>query len=213
MKWSALTQKARENFLSTYHDCGYSANDVITHYKEDEELKAKGFDIDEIHYSGFSSQGDGACWKGRVDLKKYITLNWLAPEVAVKREVILALLDNDDITPRVMISLMPSRYSHSNTMQVDDGIEVYFNSRVIIDATGCRDSIFFGAYSQDILEAIGGEAFLREVEDEVLSAAKELADTIYKALEKEYEYQHSEECVSELAEANDWDFNEEGEMK
>lgn len=214
MKWSALTKAARENFLSTYQDeDDYSGNEVIEMYKEDEELKAKGFDIDEIYYSGFSCQGDGARWKGRVDLKKYVTLNWLAPEVAVKREVILALLDNDDMSGYVHIDTNGSRYQHSNTMQVRDGLQTYFTQPTLIDAPSCRDSIFFGALSHEILEAIGGEAFLNEVGQEVLAAAKELADTIYEDLEKEYDYQHSEECVSELAEANDWDFTEEGEMK
>lgn len=212
MKWSALTKEAREKFLSTYTDDGYSANSVLADYKQDEELKAKGFDMEDIFYSGFHCQGDGACWRGRVDLKKYIMHHWLAPDVAVKREVMLALLDNDDMTQYLSIRTQ-GHYSHSGTMQVNNGIEVYFSKATLIDSPECRDSIFFGACSEDILAAIGGEAFLEEVEDEILDAAKELADTIYKALEAEYEYQHSEECVSELAEASDWDFTEEGEME
>ena len=37
-----------------------------------EEGKTKGFDIDEIQFSGFWSQGDGACWEGYINLKKWV---------------------------------------------------------------------------------------------------------------------------------------------
>ena len=210
MTWPQLTPKARERFLSTY-SADYFADCTLEYYKEDPDIKAKGFDIDEIFYTGFSCQGDGASWKGRVGLAQYIRHHWTDDATAVKREVMLALLGNDDMSGYINVNTR-GHYSHSNTMYVQYSLEVYFNSTTTIDDPCLKDTLFFGASSQDILAAIGGEAFLEEVEEEVLSAAKELADEIYKALEEEYDYQHSEECVSELAEANGWKFDNEGNL-
>lgn len=211
MKWTELSEKARERFLSTYNDEGYSGQNVIMMYKSDPEVAAKGFDIDEIYYSGFSSQGDGASWKGRVDLKKYVTHFMTAPEDAVKREVLLAMLENDDMTNYIQLDTS-GRYCHSNTMYVKHGIETYFGPGTTIDAKHIKENMFFGANVADLLEAIGGDDTLEAFCEEMLTAARELADEIYAALEKEYDYQHSEECVAELAAANDWEFDEEGEM-
>lgn len=210
MKWTELTPKARESFLSTY-SADYFADCTLEYYKEDPDVTAKGFDIDEIYYSGFSCQGDGASWKGRVGLSQYIKHHWTDDATAVKREVMLALLENDDMTNYIQLDTRGS-YCHSNTMYVKHGIETYFGPGTTIDAKHIKENMFFGANVADLLEAIGGEDTLEALCEEMLAAAKELADEIYAALEKECDYQHSEEVVAELAEANDWEFNEEGEM-
>lgn len=211
MKWSELTPKARESFLSTYHDTHWGSESILDFYKEDPDTKANGFDIDEIYYSGFSCQGDGASWKGRVRLKRYVEHFMTSPDDAVKREVLLAMDGNDDVSPNIYISTR-GNYSHSGTMYVNAELVTYYGELTTIDAASLKDSMFYGAYTGTIFEAIGGEAMLEALCEEMLQAAKDLADEIYKALEAEYDYQHSEECVAELAEANDWEFNEEGEM-
>lgn len=210
MKWTELTPKARESFLSTY-SADYFADCTLEYYKEDPDVAAKGFDIDEIFYSGFSSQGDGASWKGCVKLGDYIKHHWTGDDTAVKREILLAMLENADMANYIQIATRGS-YCHSNTMYVKHGIETYFGPGTTIDAKHIKENMFFGANVADLLEAIGGDDTLEAFCEEMLTAARELADEIYAALEKEYDYQHSEECVAELAEANDWEFDEEGEM-
>lgn len=210
MKWTELTPKARESFLSTY-SADYFADCTLEYYKEDPDVAAKGFDIDEIFYSGFSSQGDGASWKGRVKLGDYIKHHWTGDDTAVKREILLAMLENADMANYIQIATRGS-YCHSNTMYVKHGIETYFGPGTTIDAKHIKENMFFGANVADLLEAIGGDDTLEAFCEEMLTAARELADEIYAALEKEYDYQHSEECVAELAAANDWEFDEEGEM-
>jgi hypothetical protein len=208
MKWTELTPEAREKFLSDYNNEGFDGSDTIEYCKTDPDIRAQGFSIATINYSGFWSQGDGACWTGRTHLPSYIKHHWKDADTAVKREVMLALLDNDDCTRSLSIHTR-GHYYHSGTMYIDTTIETYFGTDTTI---ANKDSLFHNALSQDILEAVGGETLLREIENEVLDAARALAYTIYKVLEDDYEYRSSEEYIAEMAEANDWDFNEEGEM-
>jgi hypothetical protein len=53
---------------------------------------------------------------------------------------------------------------------------------------------------------------LVEVASQMLDQAITLSDDMYETLEKEYEYITSEEYFSELADANDYEFTEDGEL-
>ncbi len=48
------------------------------------------------------------------------------------------------------------------------------------------------------------------VRDAIDRALRDFADWIYSQLEKEYEYQMSNECVDENIRANEYEFTEEG---
>ena len=68
-----------------------------------------------------------------------------------------------------------------------------------------------------VLERLGvseilGNTEIDEIDEIILSAARDYADEIYKDLEAAYEYECSEENYKELAEINEWEFDEEGEM-
>jgi hypothetical protein len=66
-RFSELSEEAKEKSIETNRDinCGDSfwSECVIEDAKE--QAKTIGIDIDHIYYSGFSSQGDGACFDGR----------------------------------------------------------------------------------------------------------------------------------------------------
>ena len=64
----AAKEKAREWFrASSTHD-DWGAESVIDHAKHVGALI--GFEVDEIYWRGFWSQGDGACWAGSVTYAK-----------------------------------------------------------------------------------------------------------------------------------------------
>ena len=210
MKWPELSAKARERFLSSYTDDGWP-DDTLCYYKEDPSFKLRGFDIREIYWRGFYNQGDGASWTGRVYLKPLITQTMLAPDDAVKREVFLALIDNGDLMHWLEIKQLGS-YCHEMTMQILDALQAYYAMDTSINDASCKESIFYGAQSDTILEAIGGNEALAYLETFALDAARALAREIYAALEADFEHAHSEAVVAELAEANDWEFDEDGTL-
>lgn len=81
-KFSELSEQAKERARDWYRevnndDFSFHAECVISYAKEVAELL--GITIDKIYYSGFSSQGDGACFTGSFDSKN-INLKKLTEE-------------------------------------------------------------------------------------------------------------------------------------
>jgi hypothetical protein len=163
-----------------------------------------GFRIDDIKFSGFWSQGDGACWMGLVDLNKWIE----SPECDLSLRCKMLMksgLINDFIAKDVRVSCSRSNYFHSGTMDLTDGIEIY-------DASwGLTDGPLAGMSGTDWYEEM--TPFLPDAHEALLKSVRGFADEIYKQLEKEYEYLTSEEQFIEMCDANEWQFTEEGEME
>jgi hypothetical protein len=79
-----------------------------------------------------------------------------------------------------------------------------------------QESIFKGMNALDLLNLITSSDFdlksMADIADALKESAKDYADKLYKQLREEYEYMTSEESLIESCEANDWQFNNEGEM-
>lgn len=206
-KFTELSQSAKDAAIGRYAMPDYDWwDDTIDDYKSDPDVKAKGYDIDEIYFSGFSSQGDGACWKGRVFLKPWITTHMVAPEDAVKREILLALIEEGWISSSAKITTA-GRYSHSYTMGIGT-INTHWND----DTEGCieAEGLFQGAQIVALLEAIAGFSTLDDLEADILSACRELADTIYSDLESEHDGYFEEDAFADTAAVSEWEFDENG---
>jgi hypothetical protein len=140
-----------------------------------------------VYWSGFCSQGDGACFEGRYRYRKGAAalLRAEAPQdtklhafadilAGVQRQHFYRLEAN--VTHR-------GRYVHSNTTQ----IEVY-------DAkTG--DVTTDQSAAETVSETLRG-----------------FMDWIYRQLEKEYDYRLSDEAIDETVTANEYEFTEEGKL-
>ena len=83
-----------------------------------EDSKKEGFYItqDDIQFSGFCSQGDGASFTGVVDLLEYLTKSKLLTSYRSLVKEIRSGWMNDEAT----ISRSHSNYLHENTCSVDD---------------------------------------------------------------------------------------------
>ena len=137
-----------------------------------------------IYYSGFWSQGDGACFEGSYSYKpgasKAIrdyapndkTLHRIADELqAVQRRYFYKL--NASCTHR-------GHYYHSGCMSV----------------SVCLDDSYASVSDTD--------------EDKIIDAMRSLADWFYNQLEREWEYQNSDEAIDEGIRANEYEFDEGG---
>lgn len=141
----------------------------------------------EIFFSGFSSQGDGASFHGSYSYAKggAKAIRNHAPQDAELHRIADRL---QAIQSRYFYRLSASIgsgpgsnfYSHSGTMSVD--VDSGDDYRTVDDAD---------------------ESDIREL-------MRDFADWIYSQLQKEYEYQTSDESVDESIRANGYEFDEDG---
>ena len=138
-----------------------------------------------IYFSGFWSQGDGACFEGTYRYAKGATkkireyapqdkeLHRIADELqAVQRKHFYHLIASMNHT---------GHYCHSGCMSVE--VE----------------------HNEDRYRDIG------DAEEGITQLMRDFADWIYDRLESEYDYQTSDEAVEEAIRANEYEFDEEGE--
>jgi hypothetical protein len=170
-----------------------------------------GFVIDDINFSGFYSQGDGACWSGQVDVATWLKTH---TEDSIARDAWCALIQEDFCDKHFGI-LTRGHYSHSNTMMcvgwdwVDESGE---DDHLYLK----QPTIFQGMHYQDVRNLITSSDFIytdpNDIQEAAFESAKDYADQLYKRLREEYEYITGEENLIEMCEINDWKFNDEGRM-
>lgn len=142
-----------------------------------------GLNIEEIYFSGFWSQGDGACFTGNYSYKKD-SLSFLKSylgENAEQSSPYRIAKELQEIQRKQFYSVeceiaQRGMYSHSHTM--------YLSS--------------FDAKRYD------------ETENDLLRCFRAYADWIYKSLQKEYEYQTSDDAVTERLQ--EFEFIENGKI-
>ena len=143
-----------------------------------------------IYWSGFWSQGDGACFEGTYKYKKGAVdaVKSYAPQDKELHRIAYALQEAQRPFFYKLCATMKHRghYQHSGCMQVE--VEVDSDNDYSDSAT------------------------LRNSEGTVIQCMRDFADWIYKRLEEEYEYQTSDEAVAETCEANGYEFYEDGSI-
>jgi hypothetical protein len=202
-KWSELSEEARQRATENYFTpAGEWAEFILTDFRED--MKMLNVDITNVNYSGFWSQGDGASWTGDIDVKAYLCRTY--PD-DLKRMVLLQAMEEDWVGTRLYIS-STGRYYNEGAMDIDE-ISRGPTSWGVFEEPG----IFQGANIPERLVAFGwhSRGFV-ELEKEVLEWARTKARELYKNLDAEYEYQTSDEYLADLCEANEYVFDEDGNL-
>jgi len=184
-----------------------------------ERVALKGYTVSykNIHFSGFWSQGDGACFRGRVHKTNEEILALLPCDLAAKIKLInskLRLLGEDDRIDDLSCDFTletSGRYSHSGTMQID---KVYINFGQWTrcsphTCTCCPEWPSLCNELESIYELVDNEIY-SSVEKAVLEEARGLADQLYEELEKEHEYLTSDEFIAERLRDSDTEFTEDG---
>lgn len=173
-----------------------------------EDGPARGFSIDEIQFSGFHSQGDGASWTGHIDLADFIEYHNTQEASDYTRYTMLAELIRDGwCEEKVAVSRNGFYYNHSGTMRsagIDDSIN-YADDDAVMDR-----GILEGANVKELAESINSDYLFNELEEWVMSRARAYADEIFKQLKEEYEAYTSEEYFIDLCDINGWRFDKRG---
>lgn len=217
-EFKELSAEAREKALAAHVEHGMDYdwwNDV--YYDAITDGRESGFELDDIRFSGFSSQGDGASWTGRVRVLEY--LNWKIPQMqpddtALPSYITMReLVDNEMLFSRIEITRGGGMYVHENTMLCEtDSSDYGSTDPEDWDTTTLHKGVLAGARVADLLEAYDFGTVINSIIQDSLQDARAYAKEIYRQLEKEHDWLTSPEGFAETAEANDWRFDESGDF-
>lgn len=204
-----LNAYGKANAMSRYNDAPDDwADEIIANAKRDGP--ARGFVIEDIAWSGFHSQGDGASWTGGIHLPSFIEYhNKPESEDFSKYTIMLELIKDGWTEKYIEVARHGYLYSHSGTMHVSDISDNFYNASE--DGTTCIDAgILEGANAYELIQSIDAYSMLSELQEWMESKAKKYADDIYIQLRDEYDAYTSEERFKEVCDINDWRFDTNG---
>jgi len=186
-KYEELSDDAKQTALEKLSDINVDHEWWYDYEDKKEIAKLMGIDIDNIYFSGFSSQGDGACFEGNYEYKKNsikAVIDYAPQDVELHR-IVKAL----QAVQKTAFYGITASVKHSGH---------YYHKY-------CTD------ISVDMPENIG-QAKFSEIEDATIELLRDYMDWIYRQLQSEYDYQTSEEAILETIEANEYEFTEDGEL-
>lgn len=137
-----------------------------------------------IYWSGFCSQGDGACFEGRYSYAKGCAK--AIREYAPKDAELHRIADQLTAIQKEYFYAIQATMKHRGH---------YYHS-------GCME--FTVTAERDNLKPLGDN------EDAIVQLMRDFADWIYKQLEAEYDYRNADEYVDEAIKVNDYEFTKEG---
>ena len=200
-KFSELSPEAQQHALeeqsqieSEYFDPEFVYDDAATiaelfglDIRQTRKIRNDGshFYDPTIYYSGFSCQGDGACFEGRYEYKRGALK--AVKDYAGQDERLHRIVKALQEIQRKNFYQLTARTTHSGH---------YYHS---------------GCMSVDV-ERSDGKEMTDDAEEMVKECLRDFADWIYKQLEAEYDYRTGEESCREAIEANDYEFTEKGDM-
>ena len=138
-----------------------------------------------IYWSGFSSQGDGACFEGTYRYKK-------GSIEAVKKHA------NDEALNGIVKELCEVQRKHFYRLTATVTHRGYYYH------SGCTSIEVEDR--EDVHKDLHGD------DENIAQLLREFMDWIYEQLENEYEYQNSDEAVEGNIICNEYEFTEEGEI-
>lgn len=189
-KFSELSKeskgKAREWYRNASSDDSFWSECVIDDAKAAGKLM--GFDIDKVYYSGFWSQGDGACFEGTFRSSEFEPggIQKFAPQDTELQRIANEIEKIINEFYSVYLKVKHSgHYSHENCTRFEISIQDNTDNEII---------------SPEAADA----------EKNLIELSRDFMKYIYRNLEKGYEYQNSDEVVDETIESNDYEFTEDG---
>lgn len=186
--FAELSEEAQQTALDKLRDLSVSDLDWWEFVYEDAKTCAAifGLGISRIYFSGFSSQGDGACLEGSYRYK--------AGAAAAIREHAPLAAELHRIADALQTVQRSAFYGLTATSKHRG--HYYHEMCTEIDVDTSREYARVTA----------------EQEEAVKEALRDVMRWIYRRLEKEYEYLTSDAQVRECIEANEYEFTEDGSI-
>lgn len=150
------------------------------------EMQTKGITVNDMNFTGFYSQGDGASFTGRIDMIAFLKVHEL------EQRFMGATFFAGQGELYVDINRGSSRYYHENSVNIDIEEDMYNNFE--------DDSVRYQVYEtmQDVLETEW-----KDLETEVEDICKGYMQDLYSKLRDEYESLTSREAIWETIVLNE----------
>lgn len=195
------SQNYSQAFLDKYRYWNTEDTDWADTVREDfiAKMRERGIDVDNVHWSGFCNQGDGACFEGRiVDMslffKRHVTDRAKEGEEALFPMIRISI---DGINSNHYWWRHNGRYYHEHSL-VHDAAVADFE-----DACG---HVYDVEQMRDCGVTLWEEQYDKECEDfstMVQDLVRDYCVELYRALNDEYDYLTSDEAVADSLYAND----------
>lgn len=184
-KYAELSDEAKERARNWYRDHALDYDWWDCTFEDVKQVAAlMGIEIDQIYFSGFWSQGDGACFTGTYAYRK-------GSLKAIREYAPL-----DETLHRIAADL--AREQRRN----------FYQLQASVTHTGRYNHEFSTTiavgHAEDSYRDIGG------AEDRITELLRDFMRWIYRQLEAEYDYLTSDEAVEEGITANEYEFDANG---
>ncbi len=187
--FSELSPKARERAIEQMREHVIRVwNGDATIEDAKQAFAHAGFNIERVHYSGFSCQGDGASFTG----------SWRAADVNVAAMREYAPKDEE-------------------LHRIAEGFAAITNDFPEASFTVKQSGHYMHEYCTDfsfvVTDNEGNDiALSSEAEDALIGLARDAMRWTYRQLEREYDWETADAQVVEAIEGNDYEFTEEGKI-
>lgn len=171
IKYQDLPEERKEQERQKYreHGLGYDWWDGVYDYAKETATKF-GLDIEDIYFSGFWSQGDGACFTGMLRFKA---------------------CDESEL-PEEVRGIYQTLHEVDSLIKILDRDERLYAYITTIGNYRGKSTIQLGSYN------VGAEDDIVAAHEEgIEEALYDYSQWIYRTLEKEYEYLTSDETIDE----------------
>ena len=197
MQYKDLTDEAKEHAFEQFQKYAVSGDYYWWESVEEywvEKLEGLGIytDTNKMHFSGFGSQGDGACFTGRIDLKEFLEAH---PDLKQEHA-------------RLYMAVIP--FDTRGAACEYFGLELTRHGSTNYNH---EKSVHLGSWDLNILPELDteeGEDYERlfiDAEADIEWQCREYMKEIYRDLEKDYEYMQSMECFLESVDYKDFDLD------
>lgn len=187
MNQEELDDQQRSELIEKYRDINTDHewwNCTYDEFKLD--MQTKGITVDDMNFTGFYSQGDGASFTGKVDMIQFLKFHELEQQYigatffAGQGELWADLIRNN------------SRYYHENSVDVFLEEDTFDNF---------EDGDIRGEVYKRMIEILQDE--WKDLEEQVEQICKGYMQDLYSKLRDEYEHLTSKEAIWETIVANE----------
>ena len=189
-QFNELSDEAKDKAIENYRQDGFDYEWWDFIFEDAKRMGAlMGITVDNIYFSGFSSQGDGACFEGSYEYVK-------GSVKAIRDET----GDSDKDLTAIAKGLQAEQRRNFYGLSASVKQRGHYNHEFCteIDVQDNRDNAPW------------------QISDEVEEAIKDLLRDfmrwIYRSLSREWDYMNSDEQITEMIEANEYEFLENGRM-
>lgn len=192
-RFDGLPSDVRDSILNKHRDINHHYDWWDNVYDDfTEEMAVVGIEVDRMYFSGFSSQGDGACFEGSVsDWSKFLSSCGYENLIYVKHATEFWHFKVQH----------QGHYYHENCttfsydMPLPNGVD---DNDFALDFYGDPDDVDVA-----VTMALLNQLDQGKLEAEFTTKFKDHMRSLYRKLEREYEHLTSDDAVLDALEAND----------